>query len=347
MLVEAGDALMDRASRVNQARIHTGFHYPRSALTAVKSMMLHQKFIEHFSEAVVGDVRMLYAIARSHSRISAKRFFRMFRDLGAAIELASAEDAALFDMDKIEAVFTCGEAVFNFVELRRILTERLKAAGVDVRTNSKVDQLDVLNDCVKARFANGSALTARYAFNTTYSALNELLSLAGCSPAALKHEMAEIALITPPDELVGQGVTILDGPFFSVLPFPSEELHSLTHVRYTPHFTWADGNNLVGFPPKGHPLQSHVRYMINDAQRYLPCLAKAVHRRSMYEVKTVLKRNEVDDGRPILFHRQPQDSRLISVLGGKIDNVFDLFVLVRQTVPEFAGAHLGRLFAPM
>ena len=45
LLVEAGDTLLDRASRVNQARVHTGFHYPRSALTAVKSMLLHRRFM--------------------------------------------------------------------------------------------------------------------------------------------------------------------------------------------------------------------------------------------------------------------------------------------------------------
>ncbi len=347
LLLEAGDALMDRASRVNQARIHTGFHYPRSALTAVKSMTLHQKFIEHFSDAVVGDGRMLYAIARSHSQVSAKRFYRMFRDLGAPIEPAAARDVALFDMDRIEAVFACGEAVFDYVALRRILTDRLRDAGVDVRLNSKVDRLDVQSDRVNARVADAGTLTARYAFNTTYSALNELLSLANCPPAPLKHEMAEIALIEPPDELVGLGVTVMDGPFFSVMPFPADGLHSLTHVRYTPHAAWNDGDSMVDRSPKDHPVESHIRYMINDAQRYLPCIAGAVHRRSMYEVKTVLTKNEVDDGRPILFHRQPQDSRLISILGGKIDNVFDLFALVRQTVPEFADANLGRLFAPV
>ena len=34
------------------------------------------------------------------------------------------------------------------------------------------------------------------------------------------------------------GVTIMDGPFMSSIPFPQRNLHSLTHVRYTPHFTW-------------------------------------------------------------------------------------------------------------
>ena len=82
LLVEAADRLMSRASRVNQARIHTGFHYPRSAITAVKSMLLHQQFLKDFPDAVVDDFQMLYAIARRRSKVSAKKFYRMFRDMG-------------------------------------------------------------------------------------------------------------------------------------------------------------------------------------------------------------------------------------------------------------------------
>ena len=37
LLIEAEDQLLSRASRVNQARVHTGFHYPRSAATASAS----------------------------------------------------------------------------------------------------------------------------------------------------------------------------------------------------------------------------------------------------------------------------------------------------------------------
>jgi hypothetical protein len=63
--------------------------------------------------------------------------------------------------------------------------------------------------------------------------------------------------------------------------------------------------------------------MQKDAQRYVPALARARHVDSLWEVKTVLPASEVDDSRPILFHRHPQLPELISVLGGKIDNVYD------------------------
>ena len=108
-VVEAGATLMTRASRVNQARVHTGFHYPRSVLTAVKSMVLHQRFARDFSEAVKSDFRMLYAVARRHSKVSAGRFHRMYADMGAPIAPATASQAALFNPDTIEAVFDCTE----------------------------------------------------------------------------------------------------------------------------------------------------------------------------------------------------------------------------------------------
>ena len=70
-----------------------------------------------------------------------------------------------------------------------------------------------------------------------------------------------------------------------------------------------------------------------DAQRYMPCLADLKIRKSLFDVKTVLLKNEQDDGRPILFQRSPDNSRVVSILGGKIDNIYDLFELIRTRDP--------------
>jgi hypothetical protein len=45
---------------------------------------------------------------------------------------------------------------------------------------------------------------------------------------------------------------------------------------------------------------------------------------SLFEVKTILARNEGDDGRPILFEQHTALPGCYSVLGGKIDNIFDV-----------------------
>jgi len=186
-------------------------------------------------------------------------------------------------------------------------------------------------------------VTARYAFNITYSQVNAVLDKAELPHALLKHELTELALVTPPPELDGMGVTVMDGPFFSCMPYPAEDLYSLTHVRYTPHESWTDetrtGASRILSPE--HLPQSRVAHMIRDGQRYLPSLANARYEKSLFEVKTILVKNEHDDGRPILYQQKPADSRVVSILGGKIDNIYDLFDLIRTSSPEFASADDG------
>jgi len=343
LVVEAADRLMTRASRVNQARIHTGFHYPRSALTAVKSMVLHQRFMQDFPEAVIDDFQMLYAIARRRSKVSANRFHRMFRDIGAPIQPASASQAALFDDDMIEAVFACHETAFDYSILESLLSARLASAGVEVRLSTELATLTDTQTGIVAGLSDGSEVTARYAFNITYSQVNAVLDKAELPHALLKHELTELALVTPPPELDGMGVTVMDGPFFSCMPYPAEDLYSLTHVRYTPHESWTDetrtGASRILSPE--HLPQSRVAHMIRDGQRYLPSLANARYEKSLFEVKTILVKNEHDDGRPILYQQKPADSRVVSILGGKIDNIYDLFDLIRTSSPEFASADDG------
>ena len=231
LVVEAGPRLLDRASRVNQARIHNGFYYPRSALTAVKSMLLYRRFVKDFSEAVVDDFQILYAIARRRSRVSAKRFYRMFRDMGAPIQTASPRLAALFDDDRIEAAFTCTEAAFDYTVLCCQLEERLAREGVEVRLNTYLETLEDREGGIVAGLSDDSEVSARFAFNITYAQINDVLDKARLPRARLKHELAEIALVEPPEEFAGLGVTVMDGPFLSCMPYPAEGLYSLIHVR--------------------------------------------------------------------------------------------------------------------
>jgi glycine/D-amino acid oxidase-like deaminating enzyme len=339
-IVEAGDQIMERASRVNQARVHSGFHYPRSVLTAVKSQALHRRFADDFPDAVKTDFRMLYAIARHHSKVSAGRFDRMFRDMGAPIQAGSAAQQALFDPAMIEAVYDCTEYAFDFLVLRTALMARMDQLGMDLRLNTSVQDVTEVDDRVAVTLSPGCEVRARYVFNVTYAHINDILRMADLPSAKLKFELTEIALIQPPDELQGLAVTVMDGPFFSTMPYPAEDLYSLTHVRYTPHASWNSTQN--GAAPydiaRSYAADSRARYMVQDSKRFLPCLRGAEVKKSIFDVKAILIKNEDDDGRPILFQRRPETSRVISILGGKIDNIYDLFDLVRTMDPGLAEA---------
>lgn len=77
--------------------------------------------------------------------------------------------------------------------------------------------------------------------------------------------------------------------------------------------------------------------------RYLPCLQDLKWLGSLFEIKTLLLRNESDDGRPILLDRDPVNSGLMTVLGGKLDNIYDLFDALVASGGRYAAAHTGHL----
>ncbi|HEY8966625.1 MAG TPA: hypothetical protein VIM58_09285, partial [Candidatus Methylacidiphilales bacterium] len=91
------------------------------------------------------------------------------------------------------------------------------------------------------------------------------------------------------------------------------------------HLSWIDE---AGVDPNGrlaaYPKESRADRMVRDAGRYMPAVLGAAQADSLFEVKTVLVKNEGDDGRPILFERHPALPRCYSILGGKIDNIYDI-----------------------
>lgn len=341
-LVESGEELMRRASRVNQARVHAGFHYPRSFRTAMRSSALQQRFIRDFEYAILTDFDMLYAIASVRSKVTPMRFSRMFQAIGADFQRAPPRLRNLFDPDLVEEVFLCREFAFDWSKLRDDLLKRLDANGVTLFMGTTVQKIEGGGEKAVVHTDEAGPLTAESVFNVTYANVNAI-PLASKLPAVpVKHELAEVALIEPPEELAGLAVTLMDGPFFSVMPFPAEGLYSLTHVRYTPHFSWVDSGQTQRIAD-ALPKETRYRYMLQDASRFLRCLEAGRYSHSYFDVKTVLTKNEENDGRPILLHRYRDAPRVFSILGAKVDNIYDLFDMLPQIDAKWKNAHTGLL----
>jgi glycine/D-amino acid oxidase-like deaminating enzyme len=328
VVVEREDELLTRASYRNQARVHSGYHYPRSFVTAYRSRVNEPRFRRDYGFAVVDDFTQLYAIAKRGSRVAANQYERFMSDIGAPFKRASAAYRALFDARLVAAVYEVQEGAFDALRLRRHFERALGQAGVNVRCGTTVTAARPRGDTVAVTLREGDDKGEREAqaalvVNCTYGRINHFAAAPALTP--LKHEVTEIALVAPPPQLLHAGITVMDGPFFSCMPFPAENCHSLSHVRYTPHghFIDADGARDPVAELALAPPVSRVQYMIADAARYVPCLRGVRHVRSLFEVKTVLVRNEIDDGRPILLRREAGSPRLLSVLGSKIDNIYD------------------------
>lgn len=339
-LLEQEPALLKRASYHNQARVHNGYHYPRSFTTAYRSRINLPRFVRDWPQAVKQDFTKLYAIARRNSKVTAGQFERFCREIGARLQPAPTPLKALFEPRLIENVYKVDEYAFDSTKLADWAKQELKECAVEVRLRTRAIDIRLGADQLLRVDSIGGdggseVLSCRHLFNCTYSGLNQLGGDFPGTKTGLKHEITEMALIQVPEVLLGLGVTVMDGPFFSMLPFPARELHTLSHVRYTPHFHWEDRNRLDPYQKLlDHGRVTRVDRMLRDVARYLPSVSMAKHVDSLFEVKTVLVKNEGDDGRPILFERHPDLPGCFSVLGGKIDNIYD--VLEKLDAQELA-----------
>lgn len=337
LLLEKERDLMLRSSAVNQARVHTGFHYPRSFVTALRSLANLPRFMLEFRTAITDNFTMLYAVALKGSKVGANRFYATFKDMNAPIKRANPEHSRLFDKRLIEDVFEVKEYAFDYTVVRDILRRQMENRGVEIVLETRVRRCVKGDRNTRLELDNGKSIFSEHVFNCTYSLLNVLLDESGQSLLPLKHEITEVALVQPPSELNNIGITVIDGPFFSTMPYPARECYSFTHVRYTPHLMWKDVSPCVdgheyllkNIPP------SNYNHMVRDAVRYTPCLSQTRYIESLFEVKSILLKNEGDDGRPIMLQECSELRSMYSVLGGKIDNVFDLFEYLGQVKNAF------------
>src|SRR5581483_7031184 len=96
-IVEAEADLMRRASYNNQARVHNGYHYPRSVLTALRSRVNAPRFAAEFKDAIYDQFEQVYAIGRQRSNVTAGQFEQFCRRIGAELRPARPGIRRLFD----------------------------------------------------------------------------------------------------------------------------------------------------------------------------------------------------------------------------------------------------------
>jgi len=338
LLVEQEPNLMTRASYNNQARVHNGYHYPRSFTTAYRSRINMPQFSNDWPDVVYRDFTKLYAIARRNSKVTAKQFQRFCLEIGAKFETADPNLKALFNPKLIEDVFLVQEYAFDAQKLGDWAKQELSNCGVPVYYNTSAIEIHQNNEntlrvIIESKGEDRrSQLISQSVYNCTYSGMNQIKGAFSATQTRLKHEIAELALVDLPPPLNEIGITVMDGAFFSVMPFPARGLHTLSHVRYTPHYSWYDNPNINPYERlREYDCQTRVDRMIRDSGRYVPSLYKAKYVDSLFEVKTVLVKNEGDDGRPILFEKHPSLPNLFSLLGGKIDNIYDVLEKMNQS----------------
>ena len=115
-LLEKEQALFTKASVVNQARLHSGYHYPRSVATAAMSDEHKARFTEEHKDFVHFQFEKYYAIDRFGSFTDAAQFERFCQYLNIRCEQITRHP--LFNFDRMEALYRTEEYTFDPILIR-------------------------------------------------------------------------------------------------------------------------------------------------------------------------------------------------------------------------------------
>jgi len=338
-----------RATFINQARVHMGYHYPRSLTTACRSAGYYHRFHEDFSFAIHDRFEQIYAMSSMFSWTDAAEFQNFCRAAEIRCEAVPAD--RFFRPGMCDGAFLTEEDTYDAGILRDWFVDRLaEYPQVTICYGARITALCRQERAFSVTWQqpeNEAASEARTAFilNASYASANQILQLAkegdpvgSYEPFRIKYELCEIILCRPSKEMKKYGITVMDGPFFSVMPFGKTGLHSLTAVTFTPHCT--SYTDLPAFScQKGtactpqqlcncnectHRPKTSWPYMSHLAEKYLKDEYSFQYDKSLYSMKPILKSSEVDDSRPTAIRINSKDPVFISVLSGKINTVYDL-----------------------
>lgn len=345
LVLEYDRAPFQRATYINQARVHMGYHYPRSLTTAVKSAGYFRRFVEDFGFCIHDRFEQIYATSGRFSWTNAEQFMEFCRAAGIRCEEVAV--SKYFQTGMCDGAFLTEEYTYDAGILQKYYEEQLSDRNnVTFLFEARLKKILRKNDVFEVWMCDDIYFEAPFVLNATYASVNQIIEKTegiDQEKFKIKYELCEIILCEPGDTLRGTGITVMDGPFFSIMPFGKTGLHSLTSVTFTPHVTSyeelptfqcqrksEDGrpecrpealgncNTCIHKPDSAWPYMSHL------ADKYLKPEYAYTYKESLYSMKPILKSSEVDDSRPTAIRVLSESPVFISVLSGKINTVYDL-----------------------
>lgn len=339
LVLECDATPFRRATYINQARVHQGYHYPRSISTAAKSAGYFERFNKDYGFCINGEFDKVYATSAAYSWTDAEEFIKFCQAANIPCERLHAE--RFFKPQMCDGAFLTREYTYDAMILKDYLLNALEPLkNVEIQYGVNIERIEKLQDVYAVYLDDKTSYRAPFLLNATYAGTNQILNMVGYDNFSIKYELCEIILCDVNDKLKQYGFTVMDGPFFSIMPFGKTGLHSLTSVAFTPHTTSYDsvptfacqeqsGNHCSTFrlgncndcPAKP---ETAFAYMANLARKYLKDEFGFTYKKSLFSMKPILKNSEIDDSRPTVIRKYSENPTFVSVLSGKINTVYDL-----------------------
>lgn len=339
LVLEYDDAAFKRATYVNQARVHNGYHYPRSISTAIKSAGYFARFNKDYGFSIQTKFDQIYATSASFSWTDAKQFQKFCKSVGIKCEEESAQ--RYFKKGMCDGAFLTEEFTYDAQLLKAFFLEKIgDYKNVTIQYGARIEAIDNDGSHYVITLKDDTHYSSSFILNSTYASVNQINRLLDFDNFQIKYELCEIILCHANEALRHVGLTVMDGPFFSIMPFGKTGMHSLTAVTFTPHaacketlprFACQEKSRGYCSPEQlGNCNDCQVKpetawpYMSRLARKYMRECFNFDYVNSLFSMKPILLASEIDDSRPTIIKVHSTSPTFVSVLSGKISTVFDL-----------------------
>lgn len=310
-LYEKNKDIMMAASGINQYRLHSGYHYPRSKDTISSCIDSLSSFKQEYGEALINDVNHYYCIAKEGSLTSGDDFISVCKENGLKYEIAELE---IVNKDSVSLCIKAEESLIDINKLKSICKKRIKDLNIKVFLGKEVKRED-LNDY-------------DFVIIATYANLNEVLEENNMKGLGRDYqfELCEKPVVKLPENFKNKSVVVMDGPFMCIDPLGDTELFVMGNVVHAIHQTNIGETpvidekfkNLLNNGIVTSPSITNFDKFIESAKKFIPEIDRAEHVGSMYTIRTVLPKLDKTDDRPTIVNKI--NKKTITIFSGKIGN---------------------------
>lgn len=292
--------ILRAASAINQYRVHSGYHYPRSPETILETMEARAEFLETFAAAIVRGTRHFYAIPRQDSLTSPELFETVMQQYNLPLWERRPE---WMDFGFIDKCYEVEEQIYDPDLLRELVSARICALRIPFEQRAF---------CPEMRGGYDHVIWATYGLGHSHGIFKKV-----------KYQVAEKILIELPEELRGVSLIVLDGPFTAFDPCGSSGRFLFGSAKHTNHWTSLNGDQ--GVPgqyadllngPEFVPVPfTRFEAMRKDAALAVPAAREAIYCGSRFTIRVV--ENNSREDRRTLYLREGEPGELY-IFSGKV-----------------------------
>ena len=321
-LFEMNSNFLIGASKNNQNRLHLGFHYPRDIKTGYQCVNGFDRFSKKYEKAIFKNFKNAYFISDKNSKTSVKDYYQFCKKLGVDYIKIKSNDFPL-QVNGAQNGILCNEYVYDTEILRDLINKKIKKSRIKVFLNHRVQNAKKNLDKTFSVFSeDGSEIKSNFLINTTYSDINRITKKLNFP---LQKNLYEYTVVPIVDlKLPSIGITIMDGPFTSLLPYGKTGKFLIYHVDKS--VIKSEVNEILNlnwlYPNKSPFLEIDKRdyfyELINECSTFFPFIKSAKLMDFLEGPRMVLANKDHSDERPSLI--QNYENQYFTVFSGKIDH---------------------------